>query len=245
MKTLTADQLDEMFRVPDLDNDGRWNVEEFLTLSNPDKDETIIINQTFTNADKNADGYITAPEMRTIIKNLTPQKMGMLMRSMDTDGDSKINSTEFLSSVKNAHSGRYKSHGQEVYENGCHFRAFDEDRDAFVSRAEYDNFIRVFAPEPYYYRPTLKSFTRKTFGQEWHFFNFQNHWNELTDIDMLRYNEMNDDTFKEADTNSDEKLSYDEFVFSHDIYSRIRSSRKWYTCTGWGCEMIQHDALLE
>merc|ERR1719494_1405209 len=106
--TLTDEQFFKMFQKIDEDGDGRINYNEFLTLGNKNKmidtdtdtDSGEEAAQTFHLFDMDHNGFISAPELRQVIRNLdstlTDEQFFKMFQKIDEDGDGRINYNEFL-----------------------------------------------------------------------------------------------------------------------------------------------------
>ena len=106
--TLTDEQFFKMFQKIDEDGDGRINYNEFLTLGNKNKmidtdtdtDSGEEAAQTFHLFDLDYNGFISAPELRQVMRNLdstlTDEQVFKMFKESDVDGDDRINYKEFL-----------------------------------------------------------------------------------------------------------------------------------------------------
>eukprot|EP01098_Paradermamoeba_levis_P008009 TRINITY_DN3336_c0_g2_i1.p1 TRINITY_DN3336_c0_g2~~TRINITY_DN3336_c0_g2_i1.p1 ORF type:complete len:173 (+),score=81.40 TRINITY_DN3336_c0_g2_i1:60-521(+) len=104
----TEEDLQEMIKEVDNDNNGTIDFDEFLILmsrkmkDNEDDDE---IREAFKVFDKDGDGFISADELRTVMgslseKRLTDQELEEMIKAADSDGDGQVNYEEFVNMMK-------------------------------------------------------------------------------------------------------------------------------------------------
>jgi calmodulin len=99
----TEAELQDMINEVDADGNGTIEFPEFLTLMarkirNEDTDEELI--EVFKLFDRDANGFISALELRQALTNLgeklTDEEVDEMIREADVDGDGQINYQEFL-----------------------------------------------------------------------------------------------------------------------------------------------------
>ncbi|KAJ9470792.1 Calmodulin [Diplonema papillatum] len=96
-------EFDGLVRAVDRDGSGTIDLNEFLTLMSSrqhDIDTEEEIKEAFRVFDKDANGYISAAELRHLMTNLgekqTDEEVSAMMQEADVDGDGLINYEEFV-----------------------------------------------------------------------------------------------------------------------------------------------------
>jgi len=103
---ITNEELDEMIKVVDKDGNGLVDFKEFLNLmdsncllQNIDQEMELL----FEMIDTNKDGYLSAKEITTMMKNLgekvRKKDIRKMMKAADSNNDGKISLSEFKSMV--------------------------------------------------------------------------------------------------------------------------------------------------
>ncbi|KAI9481501.1 MAG: calmodulin [Benjaminiella poitrasii] len=96
-------ELNDMIKDVDVDNNGTIDFEEFLTIMSRVKDSDNSdndLNDAFKVFDKDNNGYITQDELRSVMsqlgQNLSNTELEQMIKEADTDGDGQINYKEFI-----------------------------------------------------------------------------------------------------------------------------------------------------
>ena len=96
-------QLQEMINSVDKDGSGAIEFSEFTILMGKhlkEKDSEVELKAAFNFFDIDRDGFITAPELRVVLRKLgekmTDEEIDDIVKEGDKDGDGRINYQEFL-----------------------------------------------------------------------------------------------------------------------------------------------------
>ena len=97
----TEAELQDMINEVDADRNGTIDFPEFLTMivrrTDSDLEE---VREMFSVFDKDGDGFISAAELRHVLKNhgemVTDEEVDEMMREADVDGDGQVNYDEFV-----------------------------------------------------------------------------------------------------------------------------------------------------
>ena len=103
----TDEEMDDMFEDIDEDGSGTIDIDEFLGLMSRKSigiDLEIEMRQVFRVFDRNGDGGVEFPELRSLLKAINPRKFGdvedevfqAVMKVVDSDGDGSISYEEFV-----------------------------------------------------------------------------------------------------------------------------------------------------
>lgn len=103
---ISGEELDEMIKIVDKDGNGLVDFKEFLNLmdsncllQNIDQE----MEKLFAMIDTNNDGYLSAQEITTMMKNLgekvRKKDVRKMMKAADQNNDGKISFSEFKSMV--------------------------------------------------------------------------------------------------------------------------------------------------
>ncbi|CAC5372058.1 CALM [Mytilus coruscus] len=100
----TENEVKEMVQKVDKDGNGTIEFPEFLQMATDmmkSVDLADEVRDAFRLFDNNGDGYITAPELKTILSNngekISDEELDAMVKDADVDGDGKINYEEFVS----------------------------------------------------------------------------------------------------------------------------------------------------
>ncbi|XP_063430889.1 neo-calmodulin-like isoform X2 [Mytilus trossulus] len=103
----TENEVKEMVQKADTDGNGTIEFPEFLQMATDmmkSVDLADEVRDAFRLFDKNGDGYVTAPELKTILSNngekISDEELDALVKDADVDGDGKINYQEFVSMLE-------------------------------------------------------------------------------------------------------------------------------------------------
>ncbi|XP_065921016.1 calmodulin-like [Dysidea avara] len=97
----TEAELQDMINEVDADRNGTIDFPEFLTMmvrrTDSDLEE---VREMFSIFDKDGNGFISAAELRHVLKNhgemVTDEEVDEMMREADVDGDGQVNYDEFV-----------------------------------------------------------------------------------------------------------------------------------------------------
>ncbi|CAG2241634.1 CALM [Mytilus edulis] len=103
----TENEVKEMVQKVDTDGNGTIEFPEFLQMATDmmkSVDLADEVRDAFRLFDKNGDGYVTAPELKTILSNngekISDEELDAMVKDADVDGDGKINYQEFVSMLE-------------------------------------------------------------------------------------------------------------------------------------------------
>merc|ERR1712126_546355 len=106
----TQQELQKMINEDDLDKNGVIDFNEFVALMSKDDQEPDIvidkdsIRKAFRAFDQDGNGYISAAELKQVMKDLDEfsnnEDVQDIINSADRDGDGQVNYEEFLNSIK-------------------------------------------------------------------------------------------------------------------------------------------------
>lgn len=101
--TPSEDQLAQLMSEIDLDGSGTVEFNEFaiwMSIKMSPDDRTIELQNTFKIFDENGDHFITANELKNVMKRLgqvlSDEEIDLMIREADSDGDMKVNFKEFV-----------------------------------------------------------------------------------------------------------------------------------------------------
>ncbi|XP_069134422.1 calmodulin-like [Argopecten irradians] len=102
----TDEDADTMLRMADGDGDGFINCKEYCammsqTYSSKDQEKQAL-RKAFETLDRDGDGYLTTDELRAALQfnsDITDDEIEIFFMEADTDGDGKIDYTEFIEST--------------------------------------------------------------------------------------------------------------------------------------------------
>ncbi|XP_010495252.1 PREDICTED: probable calcium-binding protein CML32 [Camelina sativa] len=102
--SITSEELENMFRVLDLDGDGQIDIEEFalgVVLGNVNVETAL--KQTFDSYDMDGDGKISASDIHFVLnrqgKNHTMEECVAMVQAVDADGDGFVDFEEFKTMI--------------------------------------------------------------------------------------------------------------------------------------------------
>ena len=154
----------------DIDGDGALDEEEFGTFLSDEDEEDAIDRYLFTIVDKDGDKDITGEELAAFMSSyrmeLSAAEVQEEMDKFDADKNGTWNLPEFLASLSESPSSE-----EEI---AVEFRAWDQDGDGFVSKAEVNEM--------------------------------------LINIGAVELAGIGGELIKEADSDGDGQLNYDEFA---------------------------------
>ena len=106
----TQEELKQMINDDDLDRNGVIDFNEFVALMAKDDQEPDIvvdeesIRKAFRAFDQDGNGYISAAELKEVMKELDEfsnnEDVQSIINNADKDGDGQVNYEEFLNSIK-------------------------------------------------------------------------------------------------------------------------------------------------
>lgn len=105
--------------------------------------------------DRNGDGYISVQELATVFhslgQSLTASELQLLLQDIDTDGDGRIDFTEFVTMMTANSKEGTEASGTESTANAElteTFRIFDRNGDGKISRAELKQALQNLGQAP-------------------------------------------------------------------------------------------------
>lgn len=103
--------------------------------------------------DRNGDGYISVQELATVFhslgQSLTASELQLLLQDIDTDGDGRIDFTEFVTMMTaNSKEGTESASTDTNGELTETFRIFDRNGDGKISRAELKQALQNLGQAP-------------------------------------------------------------------------------------------------
>mmetsp|Transcript_63472 Transcript_63472/g.112867 ORF Transcript_63472/g.112867 Transcript_63472/m.112867 type:complete len:283 (-) Transcript_63472:102-950(-) len=110
-----------------------------------DEMRTKVLKSTFQAADTNKDGYLSKPElgtlMRRMVLSISPDDIELMMKEADQNGDKQIDFAEFVDWTINHQSGMISEKIKEELGSSsdivrASFRAWDRNGDGSISKAE-------------------------------------------------------------------------------------------------------------
>ena len=106
-KKLTTAEVHTMMLHVDTNKNGTIDFQEFLQLMERKTtagDKESELRDAFNLFDKNGDGFISAEELKSVMKsvgeNMGDTEVEQMIKEADLDGDGKINYTEFVRMLK-------------------------------------------------------------------------------------------------------------------------------------------------
>lgn len=101
----TSEELDDVIKEVDLDNDGSIGFNEFVKMMEVElqrSDKALI--DAFKVLDENGDGFVTLQELKRIVivtcPQITDDELKQMIDDLDTDKDGKINYEEFINAMQ-------------------------------------------------------------------------------------------------------------------------------------------------
>uniref|UniRef100_A0A8C6XJW4 Calglandulin n=1 Tax=Naja naja TaxID=35670 RepID=A0A8C6XJW4_NAJNA len=99
-ESFTDEQVEEMLKEADLDEDGKVTFEEFVKMLAKKEASEEEEQRTFMLFDRNGDGTITTRELGTVLRSLgqnpTEAELREIVHKLDTDKNGTIDFPEFL-----------------------------------------------------------------------------------------------------------------------------------------------------